>query len=232
MGLWVGAESTAAFEEAFYSSTLTVLSRSQTSVTVSDLSGNKMVFEGSAFTYDEDRLVGGIVTSASFVSDTGVTLASGSGIAVDVAGSPIDLVDLGGIGLLLLSGNDRVEGSADRDVMSGCGGDDVLFGRGGRDVFGLFGGGQDRLTGGGGADQFVFTANRGTDRITDFADNGSAQDDVIVLTRKLYGAMTLTQTGDNVLLDFGASGKLLLLNTVVEDIGAEDFKVGSFWEWQ
>ncbi len=201
-------------------------------MTVSDLSGNKTVLGGSAFTYDGDRLVGGIVTSFSFVSTTGVTLASGSGVAVDVAGSPIDLVDLGGIGLLLLSGNDRVEGSADRDSMFGCGGDDVLFGRGGRDVFGLLGGGQDRMTGGGGADQFVFTANRGTDRITDFADNGSAQDDVIVLTRKLYGAMTLTQTGDNVLLDFGASGKLLLLNTAVEDIGSDDFKIGSFWDWQ
>lgn len=64
-------------------------------------------------------------------------------------------------------GNDILYGGDDNDLILGGSGDDTLFGDAGDDR--LSGGlGADVLTGGSGADTFVFDAQSGADRITDF----------------------------------------------------------------
>jgi hypothetical protein len=65
------------------------------------------------------------------------------------------------------AGNDTVTGGLAADFLVGGGGNDTLRGMEGNDSF-IGGGGNDTITGGAGADMFIFTANPGTDTITDF----------------------------------------------------------------
>lgn len=68
------------------------------------------------------------------------------------------------------------------------------------------GAGNDVLTGGGGADRFVFSGAFGKDVITDFG-----KDDVIDLSAfSLKHAPTMTQVGEDVLIDLGGGNSILL----------------------
>jgi Ca2+-binding RTX toxin-like protein len=99
---------------------------------------------------------------------------SGDTVQVTVAGAAD-----GGLAQLSLSvadlgvrweghaGAQRHTGTAGHDMMDGGGGNDTLNGGAGDDVIHA-GTGADRLTGGTGADTFVFVADEGADRITDF----------------------------------------------------------------
>lgn len=76
-------------------------------------------------------------------------------------GTGNDALDGGG-------GDDRIAGGEGADTLLGGAGDDSLLGGSGRDV--LSGGrDRDRMAGDGGADDFVFAAGFGRDRIADFA---------------------------------------------------------------
>ena len=81
--------------------------------------------------------------------------------------------------LMTGAGNDTGYGGVGNDTIMGQGGNDVLVGEAGRDV----------LSGGLGADRFVFNANNGFDRITDFA---RGQGDRLVLDDALWGNARLT----------------------------------------
>lgn len=112
-----------------------------------------------------------------------------------------------------LGGNDTLLGNGDRDRLDGGGGADVLQGGGGNDRL-LGGRGDDVLTGGAGADLFVFRSSMGQDRITDFTDDK----DTLVLSSALGGGLTdvnsalalATDTGTDIVFDFGADGTLTL----------------------
>lgn len=68
------------------------------------------------------------------------------------------------------AGSDTLDGGLGRDVLRGGSGNDILRGGGGADR--LDGGnGNDRLAGGIGADDFVYAAGGGRDRIVDFQNN-------------------------------------------------------------
>ena len=115
-----------------------------------------------------------------------------------------------------------VTGSANRDVMAAGTGHDLLLGAGGADVL-IAMDGKDTMIGGAGADQFVFMPNAARDVIGDFHDRDSSGDDKIAVQKSLYASMQVVQRGDNVILDFGAQGNLLIKDHTVAEIGRDDF---------
>lgn len=124
-----------------------------------------------------------------------------------------------------LGGNDLIGGDAGNDQIYGGVGNDTLFGNQGDDLIdGSWGndrlvgvGGNDTLSGGAGADRFEFYAWTGSDLVTDFR---LSDGDRLALDDGLWGNAALTKsevieshatvTANGVLLDFGASGTVLL----------------------
>lgn len=112
-------------------------------------------------------------------------------------------------------GNDRIFGGADNDYLIGGSDADLLVGDAGNDRL-RAGTGNDTLTGGSGADDFVFTRNGASDRITDFSV--AAQDQLQLDDAIWGGGRTAAQvvssfarvTTDGVLFTFSATDKLLL----------------------
>lgn len=99
-----------------------------------------------------------------------------------------------------LSGFENVSGTNYDDVLTGDAGVNQLYGWSGRDT--LNGGlGNDILTGGFGADRFVFSANGGRDRITDFS---IAQGDKIVLNAASFGLAANASIADYLVIGTAA----------------------------
>lgn len=118
------------------------------------------------------------------------------------------------------AGDDMLKGGKGKDTLHAGTGDDELFGGKGKDTLIadsgdniLVGGkGDDMMFGGDGADTFVFEAGHGDDVIANYdADVDTMQ--FVDLT-----AITYTEIGDDVLVNYG-SGTALLLDTTYEDLG-------------
>lgn len=131
-----------------------------------------------------------------------------------------------------------VSGTSERDVIKGLAGNDVLKGRGGADaIFGgagadrIIGGvGNDQLTGNGGRDTFVFATGFGRDVILDFKASGSNHDIVDltgVASIRGFGdlrASHMSQIGNDVLIKAGADDWLVLRDTRLGQLSADDFQ--------
>ncbi len=76
--------------------------------------------------------------------------------------------------------------------------------------------GHNVLTGGYGADTFVFAVGSGADTITDFS---AGQGDTIDLHAYAGFAHTVTQSGNNAVIDFGHGNVITVLNTHANDAG-------------
>ena len=159
-------------------------------------------------------------------SDGNDTLDGGTGFDVLLGAEGDDSID-GGAGddwLLGGEGADTLAGGEGNDTLLGGEGADSLSGGAGADTL-AGGAGNDTLTGGAGADTFVYAPDYATDRVSDFA-NG---EDVIDLTRftgiTAFSDLTLTQAGNDVVIDLSESGAgtLTLEGTTLSDIDAEDF---------
>lgn len=148
----------------------------------------------------------------------GADLMRGAATAERLAGAGGDdtMRGLGGDDTLLgQGGDDRLIGGGGADMLRGGAGADLLNGGGGADV--LIGGagadridgkrGDDEMKGGGGADVFVFRPGDGDDVITGFRFGA----DRIEFTRGVsgFGALTITQSGDDVLIDYGRGSILI-----------------------
>ncbi|MEA3040370.1 MAG: hypothetical protein QOE79_2883 [Sphingomonadales bacterium] len=100
-------------------------------------------------------------------------------------------------------------------------GNDVLNGGKGNDIL-VGGGGDDVLTGDQGNDQFVFGANSGDDRITDFAKR-----DVIVFTADAaphsFSDLTFTASGKDTLISWGTGDSILVEGMKPKQLSASDF---------
>ncbi len=132
--------------------------------------------------------------------------------------------DIGGSTLLGFRGRDVLIGDQGQDILRGHSGRDYLFGEGGRDK--LYGGsgrdileggrGNDVLFGGFGRDVFVFNRRDGHDRIRDFQDDR----DTIEIEGSVMGrgpktverllADFGTDSGDNIVFDFGRRGQVTI----------------------
>ena len=104
-------------------------------------------------------------------------------------------------------GNDSVQGGAGNDSVQGGTGNDSLKGGGGNDVI-KGGSGDDTITGGNGKDTFV--VGKGNDTITDYNRN----EDII----KTDSDNSLSQSGNNVIIDHGNGSTTTVVNNTVKDV--------------
>lgn len=95
------------------------------------------------------------------------------------------------------------------DLITGTGFADLLDG----------GAGNDTLTGGAGADMFVFGLGVGKDRVTDF----SLASDHIRFSGHVFSDLTITQSGANTLVAFGAGDIMTLANISATSLTAAQF---------
>jgi Ca2+-binding RTX toxin-like protein len=115
-------------------------------------------------------------------------------------------------------GNDTITGSRFNDDLRGNAGLDRLEGGEGNDV----------LAGGKDADTFVFRADFGHDRITDFTITGTAQD-FIAFDQAVFADFTAVmaaaaQNGANVVITLDADNSLTLNNIQLAALTAGDFQ--------
>lgn len=148
-------------------------------------------------------------------------------------------------------GDDRLWGGADDDRLVGGWGDDQLSGGFGKDkLWGgvgndllIGGGGADRLTGGFGRDTFVFGTGDGADTVTDFdtghhhgwgwfwhgwghrRDGDKLSIDVDGFATAADVLAAASQSGDDVVFDFGGGDTLTLLNTNLNRIDENDLLI-------
>ncbi|MFC3614903.1 hypothetical protein ACFORG_14125, partial [Lutimaribacter marinistellae] len=81
--------------------------------------------------------------------------------------------------------------------------------------------GDDTLRGGLGADVFQFWSGNGNDTILDYNDG---VDKIQFLTGAAnYAALTITQVGADVRIDYGAGDQILLITETAANLTAGDF---------
>ena len=192
--------------------------------TIAAGNGNDTVFGGA----QNDFLIGGAGDD---------TINGGAGSDTIVGGSGDDTINGG-------NRNDVIRGNAGEDTVLGGNGDDIIttgtgsdiaFGGAGNDSINGFGGfdilnggtGDDILTGGSNADTFQFNGQFGNDTITDFA----ATNDFEVIDFSLVAAFnsfedvqaSLTQVGNDAIIDNGSGNSITLLDVNIADLDAADF---------
>jgi Ca2+-binding RTX toxin-like protein len=121
------------------------------------------------------------------------------------------------------TGADILTGGTGLDTLNGGAGNDNLNGGGGADIL-TGGAGNDTLNGGAATDTFIFNAGFGADRINSFGNSADKIDLTAFATN--YGALTVTQSGVNALIDstvFGAGNTITLANFNVSNVDATDF---------
>ncbi|MBI6630662.1 calcium-binding protein [Pontibaca salina] len=206
--------------------------------------GDDLLFGGPG----ADRLYGGLGHDRLYGGAGDDRLYGGFG-EDQLYGGPGDDLLFGGPGADRLyggSGNDRLYGGAGNDRLHGGPGDDILYGGAGQDhlyggpgddlMFGgpgndrlyggagndrLYGGpGDDILTGGPGRDVFVFHADHGHDRITDFV---SGTDRIHLFLGASGGdGLGFTTRGDDLVIDTG-TGTITLTGLGPDGVVADDF---------
>ncbi len=98
------------------------------------------------------------------------------------------------------SGNDVITGSYQSEVITG-------------------GAGNDTLSGVGGSDTFAFTAGDGVDLITDY----EAANDALEFTGISFIDLTITQTGSDVLIEYGTGDQVTVAGALVADFVETEF---------
>ena len=122
------------------------------------------------------------------------------------------------------TGNDNLQGGNQNDELDGGNGVDVLDGGSGNDI--LNGGsGNDRLTGGGSNDLFIFENGSGIDRITDSNFGSGDQIDLTSFGLADFAAVMdlATQVGDDVRIQLNMDDRLILQDTTLASLDANDF---------
>lgn len=214
-----------------YVGTFLATNSTATRLVLEDQYGMEVWIKGVALTYTAGVLTGGRVTGITLLSDTKEVLLAitqvslfAPKVAPIIAGSE----SVAGLEDAFTRGNDVVIGSSRGEYLwSGAGNDVLIAGAGNDTLFGLSG--DDTMTGGLGRDTFIFAAmpgqTTGNDIIADFVDVGIAsRQDVIIVSRADYAAMTTQQIGGDAVLSFGASGNLTLLNYDLQNLGFDDFR--------
>lgn len=162
-----------------------------------------------------DILMGG-VGADSLNGGAGVDRASytnaTSRVVADLANASVNVGDAAGdtyAGIENVTGslyNDWINGDAGANSLHGYDGNDTVHGRAGNDI----------LTGGAGSDTFIFAKNYDADRVIDFQNN---VDQIRLLS---FGVTSFaeaktyaTQSGTNVIFDFGSGDTLRIDNITI-----------------
>lgn len=172
-----------------------------------------------------DRLRGGDGADSLSGGDGNDRVKGNGGDDIALGGDGNDRV-IGGGGDDTLSGGegrDRVKGGGGDDLVNGGGGNDRVIGGNGVDT--LDGGsGSDRYNGGLGADTLIFEVDGVSDKINDFEDGldlidvsafGIGDIDAIIETG--------SQVGLDAVIDFGGGDTIVIEDTQLSQIGADDF---------
>lgn len=118
-------------------------------------------------------------------------------------------------------GSDKLDGGSGADSLYGGGGADRLFGGSGADFLnGGSGEETDLLYGEGGSDVFHFDLGEGYDIIKDFADDTDTLefDDFDYLSDAASALAYASESGGDVLFDFGADGRVLVENATLAQL--------------
>ena len=150
----------------------------------------------------QDEVGGNDAIDASAVT-TGVTVYAGDGIDTVTGGS----------------GNDMLSGGNGNDTLIGNDGSDQLMGDAGQDRL-TGGAGNDSLFGGVDADAFVWTANGGTDTVSDWQDGIDTLEFNGVAGLDDFSDLTIAATDTGVEVFFGADKLFVLAGA--SHIGAGD----------
>jgi Ca2+-binding RTX toxin-like protein len=177
-----------------------------------------------------DTLTGGAgIDTASYADETdamivdlgtGTARRGSAASAVEDTLATIENVNCG-------SGNDSITGNAAANVLVGGSGADSILAGGGNDTI-IGGRGDDFLDGGAGNDNFVFDIDFGHDIITSFGDSGTHQDtldfSVLIFANFAAAQAASHQQGSDVHIDADSSHGIVLTNTLVANLGADDFR--------
>ena len=169
-------------------------------------------YQFARITFTLDSLTGDRTDEDLFGSNTNNVMNGRGGDDVLIGRGGDDTLTGGG-------GDDIIRGGSGDDELRGRAGDDVLRGGSGSDT--LEGGaGRDRLVGGSRQDTFILSNQRGPDRVLDF-QNGV---DRLGLAGNLsFNQLTITQRGDNTLIQNGSRNIAILNGVEATAITAADF---------
>lgn len=183
-------------------------------------------FENVTGTNFGDRLIGDAGTNVLNGGDGDDSLRGGAGADVIDGGAGIDTADysgeFGGVWIDLAAGIGRWN-AAEGDTLTGIervigtSFGDRIEGNGGANIF----------TGGAGADEFIFRAGFGQDRITDFAIGT----DTVRFASGLFANFAdilarAVQSGSDVVITLDASNTLTLSDVQLANLTANDFVIG------
>jgi hypothetical protein len=130
-----------------------------------------------------------------------------------------DLIDGG-------QGNDRLFGGQGNDALIGGEGNDALFGGQGRDLL-LGGAGRDGLHGGEGNDKFLFRKGMGIDTV-EHLDAGDRIDVRNFHVASFQALLNSTQqVGHDIVIDLGSGDKIVVEDTRISDLHAEQFIIAN-----
>ncbi len=200
--------------------------------------GNDLLFGGAGF----DKLFGGAGFDRLFGGADNDIANGGADNDIINTGAGNDLVFAqGGNDLVFLqAGNDNAFGGIGNDkIFGGIGNDEINLGDGNDEAFGGAGvdvitgaGGNDVMSGGGDGDRFVFAANQGADRITDFstgdtidisafgvADGGASDQD----WRDATTSVVSSGGGANVTIAWDGGGSVIIENIGIASLTDSDF---------
>ncbi len=172
--------------------------------------GNDQLFGGSG----GDFLGGGAGNDIAWAGAGNDTIWGGDGADVIGGGAGNDTLagGNGGDTIYAGSGNDTVNGAAGNDAIFGGSGNDTLEG----------GAGNDTMYGGGWDDTFKIGSNHGDDFIGGFETKGNNTIDLSDLNLSGFGALSVSNSGGDAVIDTGA-GTITLWSTAVSDVTASDF---------
>lgn len=182
---------------------------------------NYVEVHGNGLKYRHGYLVGGTLTGVEYKDGDGdnyVTISHADYKVVD----KFDLSSLMSAYPYLLeeSGDDKITGSKESDVLYSHGGNDVMIGGKGDDTLVTGSNGHARMTGGQGSDTFVFE-NLTKAVITDFDANGGGKDqDYLYFENTNQITPRIYQDHHNTVLDFGHHLTVTLL-----DVDRADFSL-------
>jgi hypothetical protein len=147
------------------------------------------------------------------------TILAGLGDDTVFGGRGNDLIDGG-------KGNDHLFGEKGSDALVGGDGNDDLYGGSGRDLP-LGGAGRDDLDGGQGNDKFLLRKGMGVDTIEhlDAGDRIDVRDFHIASFQTLINSAR--QIGHDVQIDFGNGDKLVIEDTRISNLHAEQFVIAN-----
>ncbi|WP_286829546.1 M10 family metallopeptidase C-terminal domain-containing protein, partial [Kordiimonas sp. UBA4487] len=187
-------------------------------------SGTDIFNNTGSITGDVDMGVGDDTLTNTGTITGNVDLSSGNDRLNNTGGSVDGIID-GGAGhdiIIGSAGDDTIDGGDGSDSLLGGDGNDSLAGGNGDDTI-IGGNGDDMITLGSGGDVIDLRAGWGNDTVTDFNPDVDRID--IARLGIKYDDLTITSSGDDVIISDGEGNSLTLQNVALEDIGRDQFYI-------